>query len=720
MAAASSSASVSATAAPAVPAAQPKPDQKTVPASVAATPIASAAATPVKSAPQEPQAPATPASTSSILKPDDFPVLEKGKEKVVPPTAPKAMAATPKKGPSTAATSATEPLAATKAVKQKPVKLSLATPAPASVPVPVPAPALTQASTPAVEKAPVTIDVAPKSVINAAAFPALPPSTAASPVVSSPAIRTAPKTLRVVPAAKVEAAAAPVVSLPLSAAALPSPSLSKQPSIVSLSRTDRPSTPASELISDNASLTSASLSRPSSPPPTRVGSAPVRTKTKSQLKKERKEAGKEKVISEAESSSAKPEPEVEIAPIMGRKKKQKKEKPASSKTSTSTPAISRAASPSPAPEAKEVEKPPVEKAVEVISTKQNKEVEPEAKIGKTSDPKSKGKGKTAEAPSPVEPPATPELPEEPAEKPLPTPQQVLSELMAEALVPDVNKLAFVRPPVITVPRVDLTTGDLQPMEAKLEITDEDREALNAGRPVRKLEPKGATRVMLTPNGDCVRNLTPAEEERYLELQRTILEEYGPASFVPSRHNATTGFTLIQGRAVPNGPPAFFPLVDTNGSVMDPVSKIQRDEALSYINQFVLPSLSTNPQLERALNANVIDADMLSGARSGAQQWWKPAPTTGGDHSVGQLDPLENLTAAAAARAGTAVNTGVTVANGGAAPGQPAPLGNVTLLSLQDSEVAMQAAKKETEKIERALNQLLKKNRRLLLGATGGH
>lgn len=47
-----------------------------------------------------------------------------------------------------------------------------------------------------------------------------------------------------------------------------------------------------------------------------------------------------------------------------------------------------------------------------------------------------------------------------------------------------------------------------------------------------------------------------------------------------------------------------------------------------------------------------------------------------------------------------------------------PLGNVTLLSLSDSETAMQSAKKETEKLEKSLNQLLKKNRRLLLGA--GH
>jgi CCR4-NOT transcription complex subunit 4 len=47
-----------------------------------------------------------------------------------------------------------------------------------------------------------------------------------------------------------------------------------------------------------------------------------------------------------------------------------------------------------------------------------------------------------------------------------------------------------------------------------------------------------------------------------------------------------------------------------------------------------------------------------------------------------------------------------------------PHGNVSMLSLSESETALQLAKKETEKLEKSLNQLLKKNRRLLLGA--GH
>lgn len=45
-----------------------------------------------------------------------------------------------------------------------------------------------------------------------------------------------------------------------------------------------------------------------------------------------------------------------------------------------------------------------------------------------------------------------------------------------------------------------------------------------------------------------------------------------------------------------------------------------------------------------------------------------------------------------------------------------PLSNVTLLSLQDAEAAMQAARKETEGLEKRLNALIKKNKKLLLGS----
>src|ERR1051325_2935609 len=99
--------------------------------------------------------------------------------------------------------------------------------------------------------------------------------------------------------------------------------------------------------------------------------------------------------------------------------------------------------------------------------------------------------------------------------------------------------------------------------------------------------------MITPNGDCVRNLTEDEEIRFIELQARIAQAAGsPAAFVSSRHEVGSGFSLIKGRAVPNGAPSYFPQAP-GAYPSDPVNKIQREEAIYYINQYVLPRLNLN-------------------------------------------------------------------------------------------------------------------------------
>ena len=524
-----------------------------------------------------------------ILRLDDFPELEKGKEKLDMPAGLKSMAPIPKK-------------------VQTPINETLQSQSIAKLVAKRSTPGIFNIATPSqlINKASNEPDGTAKNVIPSSAFPPLPPSAPSSAVTQSPAVRTNPKTLRLIPTPKTEV---PPVgnSTPQSATSTIPPNFlppSRQPSIVSLTRNERPSTPVSEIISDNASITSNSLSRPSSPPPTRVGSAPVRSTTKSQQKKQRREA-KEK--SELNTVVDKPEPEVEIAPIMGRKKKQKKEK-ISSTVGGASPTISRAPSPGPQEmiQAESSSKPDTK--MERIVTTQTQQAELEPAVGKVSEPKGKAKSKTEE-PAPLESPTPPvETVDEHAEKPIPAPASVLSDLVSSGLLPDPNKLIVFKSPVGFNQRLELS-GDFQDGDQKLIITEEDRAALQAGKPVHKIGP-GSNRIMLTPNGDCVRNLTPAEEERYLELQSRILNDAGPATFIPPRHSVSGGFALIGGRAVPNGAPAYFPPVDASAVRLDPVGKIQRDEALSYINQFVLPSLSTNSQLERALNANALDAEML--------------------------------------------------------------------------------------------------------------
>ncbi|KIW41016.1 uncharacterized protein PV06_06614 [Exophiala oligosperma] len=92
---------------------------------------------------------------------------------------------------------------------------------------------------------------------------------------------------------------------------------SRRPSLASIQHS-RPSTPAvSERPSHDAS-------RASSPPPSIVGSAPERNKSKAQQKKDRKEKAK-KVSEVTESASTSTTPAIEeVAPVIARQKKQKK------------------------------------------------------------------------------------------------------------------------------------------------------------------------------------------------------------------------------------------------------------------------------------------------------------------------------------------------------------------------------------------------------------
>jgi CCR4-NOT transcription complex subunit 4 len=638
-------------------------------------------------------------ASQSALQSEDFPALEASKGKT--PTTPAA----------TKSISSAKAGASTLAAKKQPITSSSVQSAQV-IPKGVdkrPAPSL-NISVPAKPKVPATADSTSKGVVAPAAFPPLPTSTTL-PAIQSPLARNITKSLRVTSTPKTETPSAGSAT-PTSVTSMFPPTFppSRQASLASVSRLDRPSSPTSEAVSDNASITSASMSRASSPPPTKIGSAPVRTTTKSMQKKQRKEAQKEKERSELEATVTKAEPEVEIAPIMGRKKKQKKDRVLNTTTGDSTPTASRPQSPTPMESAAEETKPNADipqQPVEVPAKQSSNEVEAETVARAMVDPKSKGKAKIQRSASP-EPISTAEVEEETTDKPIPTAVSVFQELVTSGVLGDVHTLSFLRNPTSNY-RHQETPIDMQSANQKLTITPEDREALLKGRPVHKVK-EGPHRIMLTPNGDCVRNLTPEEEQRYLKLQARLAQANGPAAFYSAKHHASNGFTLIGGRAVPNGPPSFFPTLNSTNTPMDPVSKIQRDEALSYINQYVLPSLSTNSQLEKALNANALDTEILRSGDASAWASWGTDPAaphpSSGDGTYANREGilatgLENMTAHFAI--GGDINRGQ-------------PLGNVSLLSLSDAETALQVARKETEGFEKKLHALIKKNRRLLLGS----
>lgn len=162
-------------------------------------------------------------------------------------------------------------------------------------------------------------------VAHTTSQPSTPATGVSQSTASSTPRHTAPRTIRVVQTPKDETSRLTgAFSGGANSVVTPeAKQVSRQPSIVSI---NQPGTPVNEFISDNASLTSTSISRPGSPPTGKVGSAPLRHTTKSHQKKERQTRAKR-----AEESKASEETNVDSgpvepvqAPIIGRKKKTKK------------------------------------------------------------------------------------------------------------------------------------------------------------------------------------------------------------------------------------------------------------------------------------------------------------------------------------------------------------------------------------------------------------
>ncbi|KAM7192913.1 general negative regulator of transcription subunit 4 [Rhypophila sp. PSN 637] len=626
--------------------------------------------------------------------------------------------------------------------------------------------AAAQAAKASTEQTTSTMEKASSAHDNAS-FPALPTPSAAPVATASPLTRAAPKTLRVVSTPKAETPQTPAGGVPLSATA----------SVRSHHALFRPETPVSEMISDSASIISASISasRTNSPPPTsKVGTAPVRTTTKSQQRKQRKEALKKDTEIIA-TPPTKVEQEVEIAPIIGRKKKQKKEKEksapkekekaaanqkgkekaaAAAVSANATPTASRPETPVPsqqppsaavpAKEAKEETSAYRSTANETTTLTEESAHQHKKRIEESRNKSAGGKSDSANNTTP---------------RYVPSASSILRELQEAGLAPaDVEALPFFKPVSSHTdrPRSDkLSKNPMTPSNAI--VTAEDQAILLGGKPVRKII--DGIRVLLTPNGDCVKNLTPEEEDRFLQLQAEIAKlADSPAAFVCPRHEAPGGFSLIKGRAVPNGPPGYFP--QSPGSFpTDPVNKIQREEALTYINQYVLPRLNLNTRdtnfpkgmgaagdwdasrgvgsstsgggggsfAHAAANLNSLAPWMLGGAAGGsssdtaapevsypgpvvAHEAFNTAAAAAAVHTAAMNAASGRSLSAAAAAAAAAATANAAL---GSAHHPPGSFGNVPLMTLEDAESALATARKEADKYEKTLMGFLRKNRRLL-------
>ena len=444
------------------------------------------------------------------------------------------------------------------------------------------------------------------------------PSKLESPAVASPAVKTAPRTLRVVQAPTPKTETPPASAVPTEKpkdavpAAVRQPS--RQPSVASISHL--PGTPSSEQvsISDNISLTSASQSRANSPPPsartvdgvasTVVGSAPVRQKTKSQVKKDRQERAKQ-IDEERAKIKVEEEEAAEQAPqqeaIVARKKKAKKDKPApppkppaqnkgkekeEAKTRDGTPVASRAASPT-GPKDEKLATP----------TKPSTPIRAPVHAGPTHEPS---------------PPPTPTL----------TAAQIIAEIKATA--PEIQKsiesLLRASPTSSNAfkPSQPMTAKDIANADAtwksdlRFQLSKDDIDGLLRGTLAAKhlggKDGRAWSKAMVSPSGATLRALSQELEARFLELEKALRELPDELRFRPTKPQNETKFPHLDlealKRELENSLAAPGGVAGRGNSAMEQMvhdgSGTKRgafllDEVGKYINEFVMPPATPPPQ-----------------------------------------------------------------------------------------------------------------------------
>lgn len=372
------------------------------------------------------------------------------------------------------------------------------------------------------------------------------PQTVTSRLSDSPATRQ-PRILRVVETPKPETP--PIVTTPSVPASVAGGTKSRSRR-QSISSTSIPDTPA-DMGWEADYYPSTSASRANSPPAsTRIGSAPVRSMTKSQVKKERKQKAKEAEAKKVDIAPVNEEPVQ--APIMGRKRKTKKA-PTATVSTADAPAAS---APQKASPVKPASVSPVKAEPKVDTTTKKvkaKEIKP------VREP----------TPPPVEePPVQKEIPVEPWRSNNTVGQLVkdsealgraikdlfvertkpLHELLAEMHKSgelDLNKSSLFNPSNLSQ-RTDMkcTAEDYDYLQCPNELTEEDRKTLLRGEPVRIGDDFLKTRCLITPRGCVLRHLEPEEEERYLELEKNMAGISDPFMIGDDASNPSGGLEAL--------------------------------------------------------------------------------------------------------------------------------------------------------------------------------
>jgi CCR4-NOT transcription complex subunit 4 len=536
------------------------------------------------------------------------------------------------------------------------------------------------------------------------------PASPATAATGSPIKRTvAPRTLRVVPTPKAEATPSPA---PAHTPSLPTTSTidrlrSRQASIASL---NPPGTPMSETTFDTASVTSASISRANSPPPIggKVGTAPVRSKTKSQAKKDRQER-KRQIEEDMAIEESKSDVEVVQAPIIGRKKKTKK--PAT--TPKAAPAVTKSQPASPKPIKLEDEYPnsPIAASKPAQSTVTSATATPD-----------------------------PEAVSEAKEKREHTAQSVMADLQrtGELLA---STLEFFKPLSSSLTHTSRSTPAIDmsgPPDMKIHFSEADIELLVRKRPVRFDGHDGRpdSRTLITPNGKFFWGLSFDLEEKALQLERQIEELKGHARFHPRRQTthlpsslATSAHTVLPaiatalheaGKKLGESNTQQMPRLETQQDIQHPPPPPQPltpADAGTYLNQFVLPRTDNPPPNQPRPEMAAVGGPPGAGTACisvSVGRFAKAAQyvVEGGAVGSTEIDGIGLMTAD--------LQGGVFVQGLEALVGAGLGLeGQGSVMSLDEAERAMQAAKREHDVLEKKLAGLMRKNKKAFGGVGVG-
>ena len=436
----------------------------------------------------------------------------------------------------------------------------------------------------------------------------LTPATAVSQVSTSSATRSnQARAARVPPQSKAETRP----GSPTVAPTFASKHASRQPSIASI---ERPGTPASENFLDNMSLASMTLSRANSPPPTKVGSAPVRHVTKSQQKKERQARAKQaEEASKVEELPPKAEEPMQ-APIIGRKKKAKKEK--TQGTADSTPTVTRPTSP-------------------VYKEEEPTEAKPEPVTPIT--PIKEGKKPTSKIAGDIKEPDTPSSPATPASHDTQKASLTAASIFA-SLVKSGELNASASELFKSVPGLNYRFEGLELDLAVADdstVSDSQMHSLDQGEAIT-IQKSPTNHVVVLPDRSALRGLTADQAARYVELRKQALAN----GDVPS-NQALAGL-------VPVLPQITLPAARSHSRTAS------EDHKLS--NPFATPTSGSTPFTTSMQKYYAMDG--------------------GKDPNFLKKNPH---------------------------------------LTVEAAEHALAQSRKETEALEKKLNALLKKNRRLLFG-----